>query len=296
VDPHLLRTFVAVVRCGSFSAAARKLGYTQSAVSQQVASLEDDLGVALLHRRPVAPTDAGARLLEHAPPILLRLAAARADVSRVSGAPPARLLVGTSPLADPALTAHALVEIQRSMPRAAVTLRVAGRDTVVSAVAGGDLDIGIVDGITAASDPLHLIDAGPLWTVAMAEGPLAIALPTGHPLATRREVRMADLADAGWIDAPDVAVPLPQLRAIVRLDDFPARLRYDGTDVQALLALVAAGGGLTLLPAAVVHGRPDVTGVAVSEPRLVHRTELVHGSLAGVAAAMVTALNRRQAG
>ena len=50
----LLRTFVTVVRLGSFSAAAQELGYTQSAVSQQIAALEHDLGVALLHRRPVA--------------------------------------------------------------------------------------------------------------------------------------------------------------------------------------------------------------------------------------------------
>src|SRR5688572_29558640 len=87
VDPHLLGTFVAVVERASFSAAARHLGYTQSAVSQHIAALEDDLGVPLLHRRPVTPTEAGARLLEHAAPILLRLDAARADVRRTAGEP-----------------------------------------------------------------------------------------------------------------------------------------------------------------------------------------------------------------
>ncbi|WP_449066131.1 LysR family transcriptional regulator, partial [Planomonospora algeriensis] len=68
MDPHLLRTFVTVADLRSFSAAAERLGYTQSAVSQQIAALEADLGVALLGRRPVAPTPAGRRLLEHAGP------------------------------------------------------------------------------------------------------------------------------------------------------------------------------------------------------------------------------------
>src|SRR3954454_8633332 len=93
VDPHLLRTFVAVARHGSFSAAAAELGYTQSAISQQIAALEGDLGTPLLHRRPVAPTEAGARLLDHAAPILLRLEAARADVRRVAAGPPGVLRV-----------------------------------------------------------------------------------------------------------------------------------------------------------------------------------------------------------
>src|SRR5260370_6440386 len=66
MDPHLLRTFVAVARHGSFSAAARDLGYTQAAVSQHIAALESDLKVSLLTRRPVVATEAGRRLLEHA--------------------------------------------------------------------------------------------------------------------------------------------------------------------------------------------------------------------------------------
>ncbi|MFC7648989.1 LysR family transcriptional regulator [Streptosporangium lutulentum] len=84
MDPHLLRTFVTVVHRGSFSAAAEDLGYTQSAVSQQIAVLEADLGLALVHRRPVTPTPAGERLLEHAGPLLLRHRAARADVLRAA--------------------------------------------------------------------------------------------------------------------------------------------------------------------------------------------------------------------
>jgi DNA-binding transcriptional LysR family regulator len=99
MDPHLLRTYVTVARLASFSGAARELGYTQSAVSQHIAALEHDLGLPLLGRRPVAPTPAGERLLEHAGPLLLRLDAARADVMRFTGAPGEALTVAVSPLA-----------------------------------------------------------------------------------------------------------------------------------------------------------------------------------------------------
>ena len=146
MDPRFLRTFVRVVRLGSFSAAARELGYTQSAVSQHIAVLEADVGVPLLTRRPVGVTEAGARLLEHAEPILLRLDAARADVARVASGPPSRLRIGTTPLACG--FAAELVA-----PALAVTVRVGARDEIARAVAIGELDAGVVDGVAAPERP-----------------------------------------------------------------------------------------------------------------------------------------------
>ncbi len=123
---------------------------------------------------------------------------------------------------------------------------------------------GLVDGVTAASDPLHLLDAGPLTTTAIAEGPVVITMPNAHPQAGRDRLGLEDLVDARWIDAPDTATPLTQLRTIARADGFHASLRYDRTDVHALLALVSAGGGLALLPQPVVQGRPDLAGVPLA--------------------------------
>ncbi|MEV0235596.1 LysR family transcriptional regulator [Nonomuraea sp. NPDC050786] len=285
MDPHLIRTFVTVARCSSFSSAAEELGYTQSAVSQQIAALEADLGVPLLSRRPVTPTEAGRRLLEHAAPILLRLDAARADIRRASGAPPAHLRAGASPLADSGRLTEALVQVGRSMPRVSVALSVLGREEVVTGVARGELDLGLVDGVTAPSDPLRLVDAGTLTTTVVAECPLAVALPAGHPLAGRATLRLDDLADALWIDAPDAATPLAQLRAVARADGFRPGFGYDGAELSMLLALVAAGAGLALLPETAARDRPDVAAVPLAAPAPVHRTELVHGSLTGPAAA-----------
>src|SRR5690349_11264132 len=235
MDPRFLRTFVTVARLGSFSRAAEELGYTQSAVSQHIGVLEGDLGAPLLTRRPVAPTEAGARLLEHAEPILLRLDAARADVARVADGPPRSLRIGTTPLA----CAHAASLVA---PTLTVTVRVGSRLEIARAVATGELDVGFVDGVAAVNDPLHLPELG-LMVADGWEEELAVAVPEDHPLLGRK-VTLEDLVDARWIDAPTVCAPLEELAAIARAEGFKPALRYDGGDVAGLLELVAAGHGL----------------------------------------------------
>jgi DNA-binding transcriptional LysR family regulator len=288
MDPHLLRTFMAVADLGSFSLAASRLGYTQSAVSQQIAALEADLGTALLRRRPVAVTEAGARLLEHAGPILLRLDAARAEVTRMAAPPPAQLVLGLAPLAMTERAASALAGIRQAHPRLAVTLQVIGREAVQTAVAAGTLDLGLIDGVAAPGDPLRL-ETGPAIAVMVAERELVVVLPGRHPLAGRAALRLEDLADARWLDAPDTGMPLADLRAATGSDGFRPACRYEGTDVRTLIALAAAEHGLTVLPRPVVRAAMGVTGVPLSWPPLVHRTELIRGSSGGVAAAAVAA-------
>src|SRR3954471_13173149 len=261
MDPRFLRTFVTVARLGSFSAAARSLGYTQSGVSQHIAVLEADVGVALLTRRPVAVTEAGARPLEHAEPILLRLDAARADVARVAAGPPSHLRIGATPLA--VAFAGALVR-----PALSVTVRVGGRAEIARAVAVGELDTGVVDGVAAPSDPLRLPETG-ARVAAFEEEPLAVAAPADHPLAGHA-IQMEVLVDARWIDAPGICAPLSELASLARAEGFRPALTYEGSDVAGLLALVGAGHGLALLPERALAG---VAGLPVIQPRLVHRTE-----------------------
>ncbi|TDW69721.1 LysR family transcriptional regulator [Kribbella pratensis] len=290
MDPHLLRTFVTVAECGSFSAAAERLGYTQSAVSQHISALENDLGTPLLRRRPVAPTPAGERLLEHAAPILLRLATARADVRRTLAQPPTALTLATTPLATsgttvnapprPGALAVALREVRRAYPGIGVTLTVCGRDEVVEGVAAGTFAVGLVDGVAAPSDPLRLSDALHLRTTPVTHDALIVALSNDHPLAHRRGLSLHDLADARWIDAPDLAAPLPVLRATTGSDGFRPAFTYAGTDLHTLLTLIAAGHGLAVLPSSA----PVQTAVPLTSPRLVHRTELLHGDLSEPAA------------
>ncbi|MET9315162.1 LysR family transcriptional regulator [Kribbella sp. NPDC003505] len=314
MDPHLLRTFVTVAECGSFSAAAKRLGYTQSAVSQHIAALESDLGTPLLRRRPVEPTPAGERLLEHAGPILLRLDAARADVRRTVADPPSTLTLAASSLAAGSLGA-ALAEVRRTYPGTETSLTVCGRDEVATGVAAGTFTLGLTDGTATPTDPLHLTNAVQLRSTPIAHEPLAVALPRSHPLATRttrpdpqpghpsaehgdhpssqgrRGVSLGDLADARWIDAPDLGAPLPALRAAAGSDALRPAFTYNGTDLHTLLQLIAAGHGLAVLPQSAVT--PDLAAVPLTTPRLVHRIELLHGHLTEPAAeALARALSR----
>ncbi len=276
MDTHLLRTFVAVLDHRSFSGAAKALGYTQSAVSQHVAALEADLGARLVERRPVAPTPAGTRLLEHAPALLLRLDAARADVARLRHAQPTRLTLACSAAALTSTIARALAQLRAATPLLDLEVRVLAREVVIEEVLTARADLGLVDGVAAPSDPLPLPDLGPTTTLAAAEQPLAVLFPTDHPLARRRSVRLTDLTQAQWIDAPDTAVPLDRLRAVCRTEGFRPRVRHRGTDLYGLAALAAAGLGLAALPLPLAATLPGVTAVPADEPRLVHRTELVH--------------------
>lgn len=222
----------------------------------------------------MAPTPAGARLLEHAGPLLLRLDAARADVLRLAAAPPGRITLAASPLAvGPRLLA--------ALPATGVTLRVLPPVEVPAAVATGGCDLGLVDGPAAPSDPLRLPDVAPLTVTGVGEEELAVLLPDGH-LRRAGGVRLDDLADARWLDAPGVGLPLTAART---------GARYDGTDVLALCALAAAGHGLVLLPRRVAEAAAAGVAVPLSAPRLVHRTELLSpGAPTGAAAALAVRL------
>jgi DNA-binding transcriptional LysR family regulator len=278
MEAQLLRTFVAVARLGSFSAAAAELGYTQAAVSQQIAALESDLKTRLLTRRPVTPTEPGARLLEHAEPILLRLDAARADVTRMTRTPPnATLAIGVTPLAGAtSALAAALATLRARMPRLAVTVQTATRGQLATGVARGEFDLALTDGLTAPGDPLP--EQAPVTAIGLSEESVRVVLPPGHPLAARITLRLPDLADARWIEAGNVAPPLPEVRRHAGVDGFRPALRYTGEDVMTLITLASAGHGLTLLPESALRVA-GITTVSVTHPRVGHRVELLKPAL-----------------
>ncbi|MFD3849750.1 LysR family transcriptional regulator [Streptomyces microflavus] len=205
VDPRLPRTFSAVITHGSFCYAARELGYTQSVVSQQTASLEGELGVELACRRPLGPTEAGARLMVRVASILLRIDAARAVVRRVKGKTTGRPTVGFCP---PAATAHALRiigEVSRRAGAYELTVRTLPRQAVAGGVATANRTSAWPTASTCPRTPC----ARPGWPGCTAYRSAGsrwwwLCRPH-HPLAHHTDLRPADLMDARWIDAPGVS-------------------------------------------------------------------------------------------
>lgn len=121
------------------------------------------------------------------------------------GAPEHGLTLAATPTA---LGSRALA----ALPAAGVTLRVLAREEIPAAVAEGGADLGLVDGLTAPNDPLRHPDVAPLTTYGVGEEPVSVLLPETHPLARRDGLRLADLVDARWLDAPGAGLPLAHLR------------------------------------------------------------------------------------
>jgi DNA-binding transcriptional LysR family regulator len=281
-----LRALVAVARSGSFTAAAAELGYTQSAVSQQIAALEQAVGQQLLERRPVRPTPAGRRLVEHASRILLRVDVARSELARAGGVEGV-LRVDACPLAVPAALAGSLRQLRQAQPALRVVVHTTDAATALAELAAGTVDVALVDGIGAPGNPLAMAEAGLFSSTALAEERLVLVLPADHPLAGRKGLDLSALVDAPWVVAPRLAggpaLPTPH-----------GAVTYEGTDVVTLLNLVASGHGTALLPESVPVTAAGVATVPLRHPDLVHRTEVLVLREPGVAAqALVDALRER---
>jgi DNA-binding transcriptional LysR family regulator len=271
-SPSGLRVLREVSQRGSFTAAARALGYTQSAVSRQVAVLEKAAGRALFERRRtgVALTAAGARLLPRAIRILDEMDAAAGELA---GGPvasgPVRL--GAFPTAMAALIPGVL----RSMPAdLLVSVREGGTPALVRALRAGTLDLAVV----AQQPPFRPLDAEtpalPLTT--LGERELLLCVGAGHPFASRDAVEAAELAGQFWVAGrSDSGEALPGV-----WPGLPGRpdVRYVVRDWWSKLRLVAAGLAVTTMPAVAVDLLPDdVRAVAVrGGPQEMRRMVLAH--------------------
>lgn len=256
-----LRVLRAVVRAGSFSAAADDLDYTQPAVSRIVAALERELGTLLLDRttRPLRLTDAGAAMMLHAEQIFEQLAGAEAEIEAISRMDGGKLRVGTFSSAGAAFVVIALAELQRQHPGLQTLVSEDWPRALVAKLREGELDVAVVFDFPQAGDELgegleleHLLD-----------DPLVVVMPDDHPLGDADTVSFADLAGEQWL-LPAFGPDSPSLRLINRgcaTAGFEPRVVCRINDCQMTQAMVAAGAGISMLPMLMLH--PLRTGVIV---------------------------------
>lgn len=263
MDTVRLTVFRAVATLGSFTSAAKSLRYTQSAVSRQIAALEDDLAVALFDReaRGVRLTEEGRVLLAHAEAVLDRLDVARRELAALRAVDGGRLRIGAFATAEAALVPKAMVAFQEDFPNVELSLSDGLTATLVTRLRAGELDVAVVnhgpalDGLTTH----HLLD-----------DPQFVALPPDHRLAHRKSVRLTELAEENWI-AGSTTVEDTLIGACLR-SGFRPEVRYVVQEWTAKQGLVAAGLGITLVPGLLVGAvRPDIALTRLRSPDMTPR-------------------------
>jgi DNA-binding transcriptional LysR family regulator len=259
LDPRRLLTFREVAHHGSFSRAADALALTQPAVSQQVAALERQLGTRLLDRGPggPVPTEAGALLLAHADAIADRLAQADAQLAELLGAERETLRVGAFPSALGSIVPAAIAQVHEQRPEVQIEAIEGPAEANGEAVATGALHIAVC--FQDASAPLHLPDGTERHE--LGEEPMLAMLPQSHPLAHRRRIDLAELAEDTW-SAPSRDHLL--YRACVAAG-FEPRIAYVSRDPLTIGELVAGGLAVTLAPELLAGRVPNVAFVALDD-------------------------------
>ncbi|MBV9816769.1 MAG: LysR family transcriptional regulator [Solirubrobacterales bacterium] len=244
-----LQVFREVVTCGSFSAAADALSYTQSAVSQSVARLEAETGAALVvrDRKGVRPTEAGATLLRHAELILTQARAAEAELDAILGLRAGRLRVASFPSGGETLMPPAVARFRRAHPEVALTLVEGEPEEIGPRIRSGDVDLGLLYEFPGAHRAGLRPSVG-LRARRLLDDPMHVALPAEHPLVGVSRLRLADLCHEQWVQTSSTS---PCARHVVRtcLDSgFAPDVAFESDDYDTVQGLVAAGVGVALIP------------------------------------------------
>jgi len=241
-----LRALHAVASHGSLQAAAEVLHITPSAVSQQIAKLEREVGEPLLERRGrgVALTDAAGVLTRHAERAFSALRQAEAELDERRSVVAGRLAVGAFSTAVRGLAPTALARLARRHPKLELDVHEIEPAASLPRLVRGDLDLAIAQDWKNA--PLPIPDG--LERAPLADDVADVALPASHRLAKRRVVPLAELAGEEWISWPAGAICHDWLLSTLRGLGREPRIRHTASEYQTQLALVAAGFGVAVLP------------------------------------------------
>ncbi|WP_067900258.1 LysR family transcriptional regulator [Nocardia vaccinii] len=262
-----LRVVREAARSGSFSTAAENLGYTQSAVSRQIALMEQAAGRALFerHARGVQATEAGRILLRHAETVLGGLGSARQELDELTAHPPATLRVGAFSTAMAALVPRAIAATAPRLAR--VPLREGTSPRLAAAVARGRLDLAVVTGMRNPPPDIE-IDS-------LLDDPLLVAVGPDHILAGQASVTTAQLRRERWI-AGSTELNSTLLGAWYDATWEP-EIAFVARDWFAKLGLVMAGMGSTVVPGiAVPVLPPDIALVRIDHPAAIRPTCVIH--------------------
>jgi len=253
VELRHLAALQAVAREGSFGGAAVALGYSQSAVSQQIAALERIVGERLVERpggpRPVSLTDAGRLLLGHADGIVARLEAAQADLAAYSEGSAGTLRVGTFQSVGARVLPRVLLEFATAWPLVSIQLTESTDDSeLLGLVERGELDLTFV---------MLPVEEGPFGSDELMKDPYVLLVRPESPLAaSKNPPSLKEIA----------AVPLigyRQCRSIFAVEErfrgtgLEPKIVFRSDDNTTIQGMVAAGVGSALVPRLTVETRDE---------------------------------------
>lgn len=254
LDSRRVRVLCEVARHGSFSAAAESLGYTQPAISRQIATLEAEVGTTLIRRVPKGAvlTDAGRLLVDRGEAILARLDDAENELRALAGLEGGRLRMATFASAASSIVPLAIAAFRERHPAVELSVVMADPPDSIPRLGAGELDLVLSHdaiGASAATEVVHLFD-----------DPMYVAMRAGHPLAESPCLSLADFAAEPWMLATTQTCPDSRLFLRACHDaGFEPKIAFQNDDYPAILGFVAAGVGVAMIPDMVARGvRDDV--------------------------------------
>lgn len=301
LDVKRMQALRAVVTSGSVTSAATNLGYTPSAVSQQITALEKQVGVPLLERvgRGVQPTAAGRLLTEHASIIGSRVAEAETALADLRDGRTGRIAVRYFATAGAALVPPALAKLRKEHPGVQVDLKVTDPADPLADVKQGRADLALVvrprERVRQSIRLIHLVD-----------DPYVVVLPKQHPLATRKRnagaIDLGELADEPWVSNEwPVGLCMETTLESCAAAGFSPDFVVESEDYATAQGFVAAGLGVSVMPRmGVGHKHPGVAVKPLRRPEpvrgiyaAVRETSLAQPALRGLLDALGTAARSR---
>jgi DNA-binding transcriptional LysR family regulator len=291
LDVRRMRVLREVAQRGSFSAAAEALSFTQSAVSQQIAALEREAGTVLVQRsaRGVRLTEAGEAVVRHTEAILARLAEAESELEAIAGLKGGRLRMAAFESAGATLMPLAIAAFRDRHPAVELSMTMLEPEDSVPQLRSGELDLAITFTTRPAPE-----DGDGLEHVHLIDDPMYVVLPREHPLAHKRNLRVADLADDAWIGGPANCECNRLIYRACASAGFDPRIAFETDDYQASQGLVAAGVGVSLIAELGLRSvREDIVvrDIGRDTPvRKIHATTLSEGYRSPATQAMLAIL------
>lgn len=254
LNPVHLQTLQAVLARGSFVAAADALGYTASAVSQQMSMLERATGLALFERLPrsVQPTDAARELARGSVDLVAGLRSLELGAKARAAGETGQIQVGSFASAGVSLLPAALATLLRSRGGVVVELANGEPDHLLPLLRDGRLDVALVyeNAVDQRQWPDNMV------TVPLLTERRYVVLPPGHPQRASTPVRLTDLAADTWV----TSLESPGLEQLCASVGFRPRIMVRSDEYSMVGAFVRAGVGVTLLPELALPPYPELSG------------------------------------